>query len=126
MKSVVTQVELPTRSEVLTKLAALADGSLSPGNAGKWAETWLHADKTPGTDVKIEDWPVWEALKLLGGADLQNEPGSYLHGPRDFQNWLESLRGAPRAAAFSLEKYELQRDPDESDEDYASRRSLFQ
>jgi hypothetical protein len=30
-----------------------------------------------------------------------------------------------RAARFSLADYELQRDPDESDEDFASRRSLF-
>ena len=29
-------------------------------------------------------------------------------------------------APFSLENYELQRDPDENDEDFAFRRSLFQ
>jgi hypothetical protein len=27
---------------------------------------------------------------------------------------------------FSLENYELDRDPDESDEDYAARRALFE
>jgi hypothetical protein len=98
MKSIVKMVDLPSRSSVLDKLAALADDSISPDEASQWAETWLLVDQTPGTDVKIDDWPVWEALKLIAGADLQVEPGSYLHGTDDFRAWHESLRTAPLPA----------------------------
>ncbi|HEV7249122.1 MAG TPA: hypothetical protein VGN93_19290 [Shinella sp.] len=95
MKGTVTTVELPPRSLVLAQLAALAEGTLSPDDASKWAETWLLADQVTGADLRIEDWPVWKAIKLLAGADLQTEPGSYLHGTDDFRGWLENLSAAP-------------------------------
>lgn len=44
--------------------------------------------------------------------------------------WAEVTYGpdwkSPGMPPFSLENYDLQRDPDESDEDYALRRSLFE
>jgi hypothetical protein len=95
MKGTVTTIELPTRSAILGKLSSLVDGDLSPEEASKWAETWVLADKTPGTSLRIEDWPAWEAVKLLLGADLQTEPGSYLHSIADFKGWLEALKAAP-------------------------------
>jgi hypothetical protein len=95
MKTTAHKVDLPTRSAVLSRLADLTAGSLSPGDASTWADTWLLADQTEGTDVQINDWPVWEALKLLAGADLLAEPGTYLHGAGDFRDWLEQLRNAP-------------------------------
>jgi hypothetical protein len=95
MKTTTHKVALPTRSAVLSKLADLADGNLSPEDASAWAETWLLIDQTPGADVQIKDWPVWEALKVLAGADLQAEPGTYLHGSKDFLDWLQQLRNAP-------------------------------
>lgn len=104
MKSNVTKIDLPARSEVLSMLAALANGGVSPDEASKWAMTWLLADQTPGTDVQIKDWPVWDAITLLGGADVQVKPGSYLHGPDDFRDWLESLQAAPRRATSPSER----------------------
>jgi len=95
MKSVVTIVNLPARSEILSKVAALTDGSISPDEASNWAQRWLLADQTPGTEVRIVDWPAWEAIKLLAGADLQVEAGSYLHGRDDFRHWLKNLQAAP-------------------------------
>ena len=41
----------------------------------------------------------------------------------DYMDVVEDFSKMP---PFSLENYELQRDPDESDDDYAFRRSLFQ
>lgn len=95
MKSSVTKVDLPTRSAILSRLASLVSGELSPDDASNWAATWLIADHTPGTDVQIGDWPAWEAIKLLAGADLQVEPGCYLYGTEDFEVWLEDLKAAP-------------------------------
>ena len=94
MKSNVTKIDLPARSEILSMLAALANG-VSPDEASKWAMTWLLADQTPGTNVQIKDWLVWDTITLLGGADVQVKPGSYLDRPDDFRDWLESLRAAP-------------------------------
>ncbi len=56
---------------------------------------WIIADHDPITAVEIWDWPVWEALTSLSGADLQTDPDTYLHGTDDFRDWLEKLRNAP-------------------------------
>ncbi|MBU2370214.1 MAG: hypothetical protein KKF14_20855 [Alphaproteobacteria bacterium] len=95
---------MPPRLVILSKLAALVDGHLSPADASKWADTWLLADQTSGTDVRIEDWPAWEAIKLLAGADLQASPGAYLHGVADFRDWFETLRLAPLPSTGSRGK----------------------
>ena len=95
MKSTTHKIALPTRSVVISKLADLASGNLSPEDASSWAGKWLLIDRTPGADVQIKDWPVWEALKLLAGADLLAEPGTYLHSSKDFQDWHQQLRNAP-------------------------------
>jgi hypothetical protein len=103
MKSVASIVDLPARSEVLERLAALADGRSSPDEVSRWASAWLLADQIPGTAVRVVDWPVWEAIKLMAGADLQVKPGSYLHGTDDFRAWLAKLQTAslPRATSTS-------------------------
>ena len=95
MKATAHKLDLPTRSKVLSRLTDLTDGSLSPENASTWAETWLLIDQMPGVGVQIRDWPVWEAIKLLAGADLLAEPGTYLHAPEDFRDWHAQLRDAP-------------------------------
>ena len=41
-------------------------------------------------------------------------------------DYVEALEDFSKVPAFSLENYELHRDADESDDDYAFRRSLFQ
>jgi hypothetical protein len=97
MKSVVSMVNLPARSEVVERLAALVDGRSSPEEVSRWASAWLLADQIPGTAVRVVDWPVWEAIKTMAGADLPAwEPGSYLHGTKDFQSWLAELQTAPQ------------------------------
>jgi hypothetical protein len=95
MKSVVSTVDLPDRTEVVEKLTTLIEGGGSPDEVSRWASTWLLADQIPGTAVRVVDWPVWEAIKRMAGADLQAQPGSYLHGTEDFRAWLAELRTAP-------------------------------
>ena len=95
MKSIATRVDLPSRSAILNKFAALVSGELSPDDVSQWAETWLLADNPIGSDVQVCDPFVREAIKLLAGADVQGEPGSFLYGKEDFQLWLENLKGAP-------------------------------
>ena len=41
-------------------------------------------------------------------------------------DYVEVVEDFSKMPSFSLENYELRRDADESDEDYAFRRSLFQ
>jgi len=104
MKSVASTIDLPARSEVVERLAALVDGRSSPDEASRWASAWLLADQIPGAAVRVVDGPAWEAIKLMAGADLQVEPGSYLHGTDDFRAWLGKLQTAslPRATSTSL------------------------
>jgi hypothetical protein len=96
MKSTSSVVDLPNRSEVIEWLEALTCGRSRPDEASKWASHWLLADETPGVEVRVVDRPVWDAIVRLAGADLQTSPGSYVHGPDDFSDWLQALREAPR------------------------------
>src|SRR3569833_3780980 len=91
MKSVVSRVDLPARSEVLDKLRALASGNCSPEEVSRWATAWLIADHTLGKELRIVDWPVWQALIQLAGADLLVGPRAYLHSTEDFNAWLAGL-----------------------------------
>jgi hypothetical protein len=96
MKSVASIVDLPARSEVVERLLTLVDGRSSPDEVSGWASAWLLADQIPGTAVRIVDWPAWEAIKRMAGADLPAwEPGSYLYGTDDFRAWLAELQAAP-------------------------------
>jgi hypothetical protein len=101
MKPVASTVDLPARSEVVERLAALADGRSSPDEVSRWASAWLLADQIPGTDVRVVDRPVWEAIIRMTGADLEVKPGSYLHGTDDFLAWLAELQAAPLPRATS-------------------------
>ncbi|MCA5895228.1 hypothetical protein LEP48_18010 [Isoptericola sp. NEAU-Y5] len=83
-------MEATDRSTVDSKLTALANGSLDPGDAADWAMTALR-DMDDDEDV---DDAVMEALDKLSGADLLSGPGTYLHGPADFRTWLSEFRAA--------------------------------
>ncbi|MBP1858357.1 hypothetical protein [Rhizobium herbae] len=95
MKDTVTYVDLPSRVEVIEKLTALAEGRSVPDDTANWALYWLLADQTPGVDVRIHDWPVWDAITLLAGADAHGGDRPYLYGEEDFVDWLKELTDAP-------------------------------
>ncbi|WEZ82275.1 hypothetical protein P6U16_14010 [Rhizobium sp. 32-5/1] len=95
MKGTVSYVDLPSRVEVIERLTALAEGRSSPEDTAKWAWHWLVIDETPGFDVRIHDWAVWDALKLLSGADAHGWDRPYLYGEKDFVDWLKELTDAP-------------------------------
>lgn len=42
-------------------------------------------------DSEVVDAVVWHYLDLLSGADLQVEPGVYLHSRHDYRSWLTDL-----------------------------------
>ncbi|MGB7656601.1 MAG: hypothetical protein WBL74_14095 [Novosphingobium sp.] len=94
MKSRHTLIPIPSRAETLSKLEALANDLLSREEASRWAEEWVLADHVPGRDVQIDDWAVWESLKLILGADLDGGDRKYLHGREDFVAWAEALQSA--------------------------------
>jgi hypothetical protein len=72
-------------------LEDLASGVISPREAAEWAIEYMIFEN-PQIYPEVRDKLVWEAIKLLAGADLKDSPGLYLHGPEDFQAWANHLR----------------------------------
>lgn len=81
----------PPRSEVRQVLRDLVEGRRTPGEVADWATPWIAA-RHPA----VEDEAVWNALTTLSGADIEVEPGDYLHGQEDFETWLEDFEAATR------------------------------
>ena len=76
----------PTRDEIREVLRDLAAGRRTPAEVADWATPWV--TEAAG---EVDDEVVWEALDWLAGADLETAPGKYLHGPEDFQSWLDEF-----------------------------------
>ena len=91
---IVGSIDLPTRAEVLSRLEALAQGTSSPEATASWAVQFVTADER-GLRQNITDWAVWEALKLVAGADIRRTSSERLYGPEDFQQWAAELSAAP-------------------------------
>ncbi|APW62028.1 hypothetical protein BSF38_03560 [Paludisphaera borealis] len=78
-------MDLPTRPEVATVLRRLNNGEQTRQSASAWACGWLVGDS------RISDLVVWEALELLGAADLVNTDRPFLYDVEDFQDCLSTL-----------------------------------
>lgn len=72
--------------EVRVMLARLVAGKVDREQAANWAMARI---KDEGE--QYSDPIAWRALDRLSGADLENEPGVYLHGEEDFGAWLSEL-----------------------------------
>ena len=78
----------PSRQDVKERLLALVSGAKSREEVADWAAEWVR-QKNPGGDSA-----VWSALCHLAGADLQTDPGEYLHHDPDFHAWLDEFENA--------------------------------
>jgi hypothetical protein len=76
----------PSVADVRAKLDRLIQDEAAREEVAVWALQWVDA-RDPG-DL---DPPVWRALQELAGADLRELEGDYVHGPADFEAWLEAL-----------------------------------
>lgn len=82
---------LPTKEEIATQLRDLIEGRKTREEASAWASSFVCRDHP-----RVTDWTAWEALKTLGGADLQVDlDGRYLYHENDFRKWLDDLLGNP-------------------------------
>jgi len=82
-------ISFPSRAETKARLVALAEGTLSPGEADDWARPFV-VDASTHPDRMDE--PVWVAINRLFGADLPSNPGEYLDKPADYASWLTGFR----------------------------------
>jgi hypothetical protein len=78
-------MEPPTRREVAAVLRRLIAGEQSRQSAAAWASNWVLAD------ARVSDSAVWEALQLIGAADLITTDRPFLYNEADFQACLNSL-----------------------------------
>jgi hypothetical protein len=78
-------MEPPTRPEVAAVLRELIQGERTRQSASAWASTWLLGD------ARVGDPAVWEALELLGAADLVSTDRPFLYDEEDFQASLGKL-----------------------------------
>jgi hypothetical protein len=79
----------PSRAEVEERLVNLAEGRLSPEDAADWAQPYVIDD---ATHPEVMDWPVWQAIQQICGADLLATSDQLLHGHDDFLTWLTDFR----------------------------------
>lgn len=77
----------PSRKEVADIFQQLLSGELTRNAASEWACRWLLNGFT------VEDRVVWEALTLLGAADLISTDRPYLYNEEDFTGMLSQLTG---------------------------------
>jgi hypothetical protein len=84
----------PSRSTVIQRLSALAEGSLTREEAAAWAQHWLIADLEPRM-MKVSDLAAWEAVKNIAAADMVTTDRPFLYEQADFAAWSEELRNAP-------------------------------
>ena len=71
--------QLPTREAVVAKLREVRLSDLYREEVAAWAFSFLDND-----DIDVTDDDVWEALALLGGADLPSSDREYLYEDADF------------------------------------------
>ena len=76
----------PKRAEVQRALRDLVAGRRTPKEVADWATPWIAA-KHP----TVEDQAVWDALTTSSGAEIEVEPGEYLHNQEDFETWLKDF-----------------------------------
>jgi Arc/MetJ family transcription regulator len=75
--------------------------------------------------VHIDD-ELYSKASRLAGLDKISVEDVVENALRRHLDYVDLVEEFPHMTSFSLENYELQRDSDESDEDFALRRSLFQ
>jgi hypothetical protein len=75
----------PTRPEVAAVLRGLINGEQTRQSASAWASEWLLGD------ARVSDPAVWEALQLLGAADLISTDRPFLYNDQDFRACLDRL-----------------------------------
>jgi hypothetical protein len=75
--------------------------------------------------VHIDD-ELYEKASRLAGLDKVSVEDVVENALRRHLDYVDVVEDFSQMAPFSLENYELQRDADENDEDFALRRSLFQ
>ena len=75
----------PTRSEISDVIHLLLSGDLTRNGASEWADAWLL------NDVPVKDSVVWDAIKLLGAANLISTDRPFLYNEMDFEMALKKL-----------------------------------
>ena len=80
-----TDMQPPTRPEVATVLRELINDECTRQSASAWACDWLLGD------ARVSDPVVWEALELLGAADLISTDRPFLYNDEDFRASLDKL-----------------------------------
>lgn len=81
----------PDRTEVERRYVDLLEGRISRDEAHDWAIKIWQKD----LEIRVTDWPAWEAVGRLTGADAISTDRPYLYDNDDFQNWLTALRSTP-------------------------------
>ncbi|MFC4012055.1 hypothetical protein ACFOY2_32810 [Nonomuraea purpurea] len=77
----------PEREVLRNAINDIIEGRRTREDVASWAERKM-------LDLEYErktDLVAWEVLKAIAGADLEVEPGSYLHCMEDIQSWMEEL-----------------------------------
>lgn len=75
----------PSHTEVTYVLKALLSGTLTRQEAAAWATPYIAGD------VRVTDRRLWDALVLLGAADLCSTDRPFLYEHLDFQDCLLRL-----------------------------------
>ncbi len=85
-------MQSPSRSEIANTVRRLLTAQMTRKAASEWASQWLFDDEP------ISDCLAWEALVLLGAAELVSTDRPFLYNEEDYLAALESLEKADASA----------------------------
>lgn len=77
---------IPTRSEIRSKIFDLINGNIDRRDIAQWAESIILDD---GYD--ISDRLSWDVLTSLGAIEIPDGEGGFLYGIEDFEEWKKLL-----------------------------------
>jgi hypothetical protein len=83
------QRALPDRATVLSYLEDLIAEKRSREEVADWASQFIRGDYD---HIRVRDWPAWEMLSVLAGADIKDSPTEYLYIKEDFGGWAKRLK----------------------------------
>ena len=81
-------MKLPTHSDVKKILEGILSGALTRQEVAAWAAPYLL------NGSRISDHLLWNALVLMGAADLCSTDRPFLYENVDFQECLKGLEGS--------------------------------
>jgi hypothetical protein len=80
-------MDLPSRNEIVEITQRMLSGALTRSAVSEWACTWV-----VDGNCRVSDYEAWDAIVLLGAADMISTDRPYLYNEEDFVEMMKTLK----------------------------------